>query len=307
MKLKWLAAFICLLLLCSCGNGYGTAENGKTEGGNQAHDNGKLESQGTDTDSSHALPHVLEHEEKEILIGETQPLEGGSEQSERPKSPDNNRRLAGLYPDILALNAPRSSNRIAITFDDGPDRRFTPQVLDILKKHHVKATFFLMGSRVKGHPDITKRIHREGHVIGNHTFWHPKLYAESIGRLVWEVQETDAWIKKTVGYTPKLIRAPYGGLTEENVVELGEMGKSVIGWSVDTQDWRQIHSEEIQRNLMKDLHPGAIVLMHCAGDWSQDLSGMTAALDELLPRLKREGYEMVTVPELIGTSYKQPD
>jgi peptidoglycan/xylan/chitin deacetylase (PgdA/CDA1 family) len=304
--LKYIAVVMSVLLLCSCGEGNGSKDDGKTAQGNHSNARGKLESLGGNTDSP-ALPRPEQIKDvNEIEAGDTEPLEGGTERSERPKSPDSNLKLAQRYPDIIALNAPRSSNRIAITFDDGPDRQYTPQVLDILKKYNVKATFFLMGSRVKGHPDITERIHQEGHAIGNHTFWHPKLYDESVERLVWEVEETDEWIKKTVGYAPKLFRAPYGGLTETNVRKLGEMGKSVIGWSIDTQDWRQIPSEEVQRNLMKDLHPGAIILMHCAGDWSQDLSGMTAALDELLPRLEREGYEMVTVPELIGTSYKLP-
>ncbi len=259
--------------------------------------NGRME-------QSESGPHLLAQEVDEIAIGETPSLAGGTEQDVRDNRPANNRALARMYPNLIALNAPWTTRRIAITFDDGPDRQYTPKVLDILKKHHVKATFFLMGSRVKGHPDVTRRIHQEGHVIGNHTFWHPKLYAESVERLVWEVEQTDDWIKKTVGYTPTLFRAPYGGLDTVYVEKLGELGKTIIGWSVDTQDWRQISSAEVQRNLFKDIHPGAIILMHSAGDWTQDLSGMTEALDELIPRLKKEGYEIVTVPELLGTSFK---
>lgn len=305
LKLKCILLSIFVLLLCSCGHvSNGVTNQGKLEQGVQlfGEETYKLPDGAADTRS-----HERYDDTNEIEIGETPQLEGGSEQAERPKSPENNRTLAKLYPNIIALNAPWATNQIAITFDDGPDRRFTPQVLDILKKHDAKATFFLMGSRVKGHPDITKRIHDEGHVIGNHTFWHPKLYEESLERMVWEIEETNKWIKQTVGYAPRLFRAPYGGLDKIYVEKLGEMGLSVIGWSVDTEDWRQISAEEIKRNLLKDLHPGAIILMHSAGDWTQDLSGMTTALDELLPMLKQKGYELVTVPELLRIPYKLPD
>lgn len=303
LKFKCMLLSLCALLLCSCGQSNGALEREKSGQGVQSLGE---EAYKLPADSIDSPRHEQYEDANEIEIGETPPLEGGPENVERPKSPENNRALAQLYPNIIALNASWSTNQIAITFDDGPDRRFTPQVLDILKKHDVKATFFLMGSRVKGHPDITKRIHNEGHVIGNHTFWHPKLHAESLERMVWEIEETDKSIKQIVGYAPSLFRAPYGGLNTIHVEKLGEMGKGVIGWSVDTEDWKQISSEEVKRNLLKDLHPGAIILMHSAGDWTQDLSGMTKALDELLPILKERGYELVTIPELLHIPYMQP-
>ncbi|MEF2245202.1 polysaccharide deacetylase family protein [Paenibacillus sp. IITD108] len=299
-KFKYIAIVISAVMLCSCGQESGLTKGESPDRGIQPLGERTYELPEGNAGSSHELSDLHEQNETKIEAGKTPRLEGGTEKRERPKSPANNHTLAQLYPDIIALNGPSSSNRIAITFDDGPDRRFTPQVLDILKKHDVKATFFLMGSRVKAHPDVTERIHKEGHAIGNHTFWHPKLYSESVERMVWEVEETDKWINNTVGYIPTLFRAPYGGLDKTYVEKLGEMGKSVIGWSVDTQDWRQISSEEIQHNLLKDLYPGAIILMHCAGDWTQDLSGMTAALDEQLPILKEKGFEFVTVPEVLS-------
>ena len=296
LKFKYLAAVISVLLLCSCGQGTGMTESREPDRSMQPNEERKFEALDRGTSGPLALQHTT-----------TPPLEGGTEKSVRPKSPANNRTLVRLFPNIMALNGPSSPKRVAITFDDGPDRRFTPQVLDILKKHDVKATFFLMGSRVKGLPEITERIHQEGHVIGNHSYWHPKVYAESIERMVWEVEETDKQIQETVGYLPKLFRAPYGGLQRQHVEKLGEMGKSVIGWTVDSLDWKQIPADEVQHNVLKDVHPGAIILMHCAGDWTQDLSGMTTALDELLPKLKEQGYELVTVPELLGTSYEQQE
>lgn len=234
------------------------------------------------------------------VAGNMHALAGGSETTERVLRPISNYELQKKFPNILVLRGSLQKNRIALTFDDGPDRRFTPQVLDVLKKHNVKATFFLMGSRVDGHPDITRRIHQEGHSIGNHTYWHPQLWQESIDRMRWEVTQTDAAIKKVVGYSPKLFRAPYGGLNDQLLMEFGKMNFSVIGWSVDSMDWTQIDSATVQKNVLSNLHPGAVVLMHSGGHWTQDLSGMVQAVDALIPRLKREGAEFVTIPQMFN-------
>lgn len=234
------------------------------------------------------------------VAGNMHALAGGSETTERVLRPISNYQLQKKFPNILVLRGSLQKNRIALTFDDGPDVRFTPQVLDVLKKHNVKATFFLMGSRVDGHPDITRRIHQEGHSIGNHTYWHPKLWQESIDRMRWEVTQTDAAIKKVVGYSPKLFRAPYGGLNDQLLMEFGKMNFSVIGWSVDSMDWTQIDSGTVQKNVLSNLHPGAVVLMHSGGHWTQDLSGMVQAVDALIPRLKREGAEFVTIPQMFN-------
>lgn len=234
-----------------------------------------------------------------------QALAGGSETANRVLKPMENYLLQRKYPNTLVLRGSLQSNQAALTFDDGPDARFTPQVLDVLKKHGVKATFFLMGSRVDGHPEVTRRIHHEGHVIGNHTYWHPKLYQESIGRLRWEVSQTDASIRKITGYSPKLFRAPYGGLNDETVKELQSQNFSVIGWSVDSLDWTQANAETVRKNVLSNMHPGAIILMHSGGHWTQDLSGMVEALDKLIPELKQEGIQFVTIPQLFNIPDKK--
>lgn len=229
-------------------------------------------------------------------------LEGGAEIDVRPKRPSSNQELQRKYPNILVLRGPLDQKKVALTFDDGPDLTFTPQVLDVLKKHGVKATFFLMGARAAALPEMTKRIADEGHVIGNHTYWHPKLYEETLERVHWEVTSTDEAIENIVGYRPKLFRAPYGGLTEPIVEFLGEMGYTIVGWTVDSEDWKQLSAEEVKRNVLDHIHPGAIVLFHSGGHWTQNLGGMVEALDEIIPTLKQQGYEFVTVPELVGVS-----
>lgn len=227
-------------------------------------------------------------------------LAGGSEKTERIVQPMDNYVLQRKYPDILYLQGPADKPVVAITFDDGPDKRFTPQILDVLKKHNVKATFFVMGSRVNGHPEVAKRIVEEGHAIGNHTYWHPQLYKESLYRLKWEVTETDKALKEVVGFEPNLFRPPYGGLTDEIVMELGRMDYKVIGWNVDSLDWKEIGAEEILTNIESNLKPGAIILLHSGGNWDQDLSGGVEALDLLIPKLKKQGIRIITIPELLN-------
>ena len=220
-------------------------------------------------------------------------------------SPDASRPVANhllqrKYPNVLTLHGPTDKRQIALTFDDGPDRRFTPKILDILHRYRVPATFFVLGSRAKALPDAMRRIAAEGHAVGNHSYWHPKLFREPIGRLHWEATQTDEVIRQTVGYRPKMFRAPYGALTEDMVRELARMDYRVVGWSADSQDWRQIPADQVVRNVMRDVRPGAIILFHSGGHWTEDLSGGVQALERLIPTLRSQGYEFVTVPRMLG-------
>lgn len=187
---------------------------------------------------------------------------------------------------------------IALTFDDGPDHRFTPPVLDVLKKYDVKATFFLLGTRVQKYPDMVKRIDKEGHVIGNHTYWHPELTKTSAQNMAWEIEKNEKEMKGITNNVSNLFRAPYGAMNDDLVKKLGDMDYRGVGWSVDSEDWKSLSSKEIRQNILTHVHPGAVILMHSAGHWSQDLSGTAEALDELIPYLQKQGYEFVTVPEL---------
>ncbi|WP_165769118.1 polysaccharide deacetylase family protein [Virgibacillus profundi] len=227
-------------------------------------------------------------------------LAGGSEKNVRQPRPVSNNKLQKEYSNIVVLRGALTENEVALTFDDGPDIRFTPQVLDVLAKHDVKATFFLLGSRAKAHREIVKRIQDEGHAIGNHTYWHPNLSEEDLGRLHWELMETEQVIADITGFKPRLFRSPYGALNEEIVKMLGEEGNTVIGWNVDSLDWKQPGAEIISDNVLSNVGFGSIILMHDGGDWTLDLSGTAQALDEIISKLKEDGTKFVTVPELIG-------
>lgn len=213
--------------------------------------------------------------------------------------------LQTKYPNTIIYKAQTKQKVIALTFDDGPDNRFTPLILDVLKKYDVKATFFLLGTRVHSYPYITKRIYNEGHVIGNHTFWHPKLTNFGAKKMEWEIEKNEKEIISIIGVKSDLFRAPYGAIDEQLVIHLEKMGYRYIGWSVDSEDWKNLSSDEVKRNVLNAIHPGAIVLMHCAGHWTQDLTGTVNALNELIPYLKKKGYTFVTLPELWSIEHGQ--
>lgn len=227
-------------------------------------------------------------------------LADGPESTEREAHPVSNYILQRRYPRLVYLHAGARTNQVALTWDDGPDRRFTPRILDVLKKHNVKGTFFVMGARAKALPDITKRIEREGHAIGNHTYWHPNLSKGNLDNMRWQVNETEKVLQATIGHRSHLFRAPYGNLNEELVKDLGRMNYRVIGWSVDSLDWRQLSADEVERNVLGNVHPGSIVLFHSGGNWNQDLSGGVQALDRIITKLKKDGIQFVTIPEMFN-------
>ncbi|WP_100011781.1 polysaccharide deacetylase family protein [Lentibacillus sediminis] len=206
------------------------------------------------------------------------------------------------YPNIVVLSGSTYDNRVALTFDDGPDIRFTPQVLDVLNNYQVNATFFLMGARAAERPDIVRRIQAEGHAIGNHTYWHPNLTEESLERVHWEVTATEETIEQILGFRPRLFRPPYGFLNREIVELLGDMGNAVILWNVDSLDWMELGTDAITNTVLANTAPGSIILMHDGGDETADLTDTVDALDVIIPRLQAAGMEFVTIPELINIS-----
>ncbi|MBM7663467.1 peptidoglycan/xylan/chitin deacetylase (PgdA/CDA1 family) [Bacillus mesophilus] len=233
------------------------------------------------------------------------PLKGGAE-TERVRNPVSNIVLQQRYPETVVLRGAQNLNTVALTFDDGPDPRFTPQVLDVLKENNVKATFFLMGSRAKAYPDLVKRIIDEGHIIGNHTYWHPNLVKEGdLATLEREVSQTEDALAEQIGYRTKLFRAPYGFLYNELVEKLKELNYSVVGWSVDSLDWQEAPPEQIAYNVISNVHPGAIILMHDGAEWDGDRTNTIKSLRQIIPELKKLGLEFDTVPGLLNIPYRK--
>ena len=161
-----------------------------------------------------------------------------------------------------------------------------------------------MGSRAIAYPEIVKRINNEGHVIGNHTYFHPNLVKEAdIPTLEREVTRTENTLNDIIGYRTSLFRPPYGFLYNELVEKLAEMQYLIIGWSVDSLDWEEDPPEVIASNVLDNVHPGAIILMHDGADWDGDRTNTIAALRQIIPALQKQGYEFVTVPELLNVPY----
>lgn len=226
-------------------------------------------------------------------------LADGPESTERDPHPVSLSMLRQKYPQFMTFSGPSTSKMIALTWDDGPDRRFTPQILDVLKKHNVKGTFFVVGARAAAIPEMIKRMHDEGHVIGNHSYWHPNFGKKGVASMEWEINETDKVIEKITGSRTVLVRPPYGNITEDEVKQLGPMHKHMIGWNVDSLDWRQLPADEVERNVLSNVKPGSIILMHCAGNWNQSLQGGVDALDHIITKLQNDGMKFVTVPEML--------
>ncbi|MDA3128693.1 polysaccharide deacetylase family protein [Aliibacillus thermotolerans] len=188
---------------------------------------------------------------------------------------------------------------VSLTFDDGPDRHYTPQILDILKEKGVKATFFVTGEQVKNHPDIMKRIVEEGHSIGNHTWSHPSLDETFTADVIQEVTSTQQMIEKTVGRASDLFRPPYGAITKSDAIVLHDIGYRVILWSVDTLDWSGKSKEEIIDIVERDISPGGIVLQHNFQSTERVLDGTVEALPTIIDHLRKKGYKFVTVQTLL--------
>ncbi|WP_176706049.1 polysaccharide deacetylase family protein [Paenibacillus hemerocallicola] len=207
--------------------------------------------------------------------------------------------LRAKYPDAFRVSGASKERNIALTFDDGPDERFTPQILDILKAHGVKATFFVLGKKAEAHPAIMKRMVREGHVIGNHSFRHPLFTKITVDQFAQEVEQTEEVLNRLIGYKPKLLRPPYGEIDEEQLQWAKSRGYVIVNWNVDSLDWKNLGEQQVSGNILGHTKAGAIVLQHSAGGDSQDLSGTVKALPGIISKLREQGYGLVTVSELL--------
>ena len=192
-----------------------------------------------------------------------------------------------------------SEKVVALTFDDGPHPVYTPAILDILKKKHVKATFFMIGRRMEQHPDIVRRAVEEGHQIANHTYTHPRnIRADTSSQIVTELEKCEAVIERLTGRRAYLFRPPRG-LMDGTVLSIAqEEGYRTILWTVCADHQDAPTPELMARRVLRHIRPGGIVLAHdgyrCAR-W-KDVKATPLIIDEL----KKQGYRFVTVDELLA-------
>lgn len=200
---------------------------------------------------------------------------------------------------IIRTSENRDLRQVAITFDDGPDKKYTRQILDILKDNNIKATFFCVGVNIIKNPNVLKNIAEEGHVIGNHSWSHKVLTKLSKEDILKEIVRTEKQIEElTGGYTP-IFRPPYGSCNNEMIELAGARGYKCVNWSVDTKDWSGIPTDSIMKKVRKELGPGGIILLHCSGEGSA-MEGTIKVLPEIIGYVRSMGYEFVTVPEMLN-------
>ncbi|MCZ0988920.1 glycosyltransferase [Streptomyces diastatochromogenes] len=194
-------------------------------------------------------------------------------------------------------------HHIVLTFDDGPDPTWTPKVLDILKKHHAHAVFFVTGSMTSRYPDLVRRMVAEGHEVGLHTFDHPDLSYHSTRRIDWELSQNQLALAGAAGIRSSLFRPPYSSSADAMddrswpVTEyVGSRGYLTVVNDTDSEDWRRPGVEEIIRRATPHGGKGAVVLMHDSGG---DRHQTVQALDRFLPRLQQQGYAFQTLTEAL--------
>ena len=199
---------------------------------------------------------------------------------------------------IIRNSPDRESKRVAITFDDGPDGHFTPQILDILKKYHAKATFFILGSVADENREVLKRIDEEGHVVASHSWSHSNFTKISKSKAIDELKRTNDLIKEVIGKSNSLFRLPYGAFNDNVLATVADQGFHNIYWSIDPKDWSGISPNKILKNIEQNIEPGAIILLHSSGS-KKSIPNTVKALPNIIEFLQGQGYEIVTIPELL--------
>nr|WP_294693451.1 polysaccharide deacetylase family protein [uncultured Blautia sp.] len=182
--------------------------------------------------------------------------------------------------------------RIALTFDDGPNARYTPILLDGLKKRNIRASFFLIGENIEGNEDILLQMRRDGHLIGNHTWDHVQLDKIPAEKARLEIEKTNNRIYEASGIYPSYVRPPFGAWIKD--MELSVTMLPVF-WDVDTLDWQSKNIDSILSIAQKQVHDGSIILMHDGYQTSVD-----AAL-KITDLFTEKGYVFVTADQLLLT------
>jgi len=207
--------------------------------------------------------------------------------------PDNRESRGGRQggnDDTTPHTRPPSQKEIALTFDDGPHPVWTPKLLDGLKQRGVKASFFLIGQNIDGNEEIIRRMAKEGHLIGNHSQSHMQLTKENAEMACEQIRNTNQKICEITGKEPSYVRPPYGSWNEELECMIP---MTVVLWDVDPLDWKSQNRDKIVKHVKNHVEDGSIILLHDVYETSVE-----AAL-EIIDTLSREGYNFVTVDELL--------
>lgn len=245
--------------------------------------------------------------------GELLDLEGDPQKGEIDISYDdkslliNNETYITLPLSYVVRKFGKGNKQMLLTFDDGPDPEYTPQILDILKEEKVPATFFVVGINVENNIPLLKRIYDEGHEIGNHTFTHPNIATVGLDRANLEINATRKLIESITGHSTILFRPPYNADSEpetmEEIIPISISKKDhfyTLSESIDPEDWEEgITADSIVTRTIRQKNLGSVILLHDAGG---DRSQTVKALPRIIEYFRNDGYKFITVSELLGVN-----
>jgi len=206
----------------------------------------------------------------------------------------------------------QGSRQIALTYDDGPSDPYTPRLLEVLERHQVKATFFMIGRNVARLPHLARAVAQAGHVIGNHTYSHPNLIFATPAQMRRQLQDCDDVLHQTAGEHSRLFRPPYGGRRPDSLRLARQMQFVPVMWSVTGWDWNPLSATKIEKKVARQIRGGDVILLHDGGhrDAAADRSATITATDHLIRRYRDLGYRFVTIPEMMASAASaelQPD
>jgi peptidoglycan/xylan/chitin deacetylase (PgdA/CDA1 family) len=229
-----------------------------------------------------------------IFVGQILKLYGKNVEPSPPAEPPKEETPPTTAPSVIISNGSVQQKEIALTFDAGSDA-IGIAILDVLKKHNVKATFFLTGSWADKFPSYAKRMAVEGHDIGNHTYSHPDAVNTNTNIFVQDIIKAEEAIKRATGVTPRpYFRFPFGSYNAAALKAVGGAGYPYsIQWTIDTIDWQQPSVDVIISRIQSGASNGDIILMHIGGINTPE------AVDRVIPILKSMGYTLVTLTELL--------
>ena len=202
------------------------------------------------------------------------------------------RTFTGLQP---------QSKLVALTYDDGPNDPHTLRLLDVLARHNVKATFFLIGRFVKQRPDIARELVRAGNAVGNHTFSHPNLIFATAEQTRTELTACKQALNDAVGEHSRLFRPPFGGRRPGTLRIARALGLDPVMWSVTGWDWKAKPADYVERKVRQQVRGGDVILLHDGSHaaFGADRSQTVIATDHLIARYRSEGFEFVTIPQMM--------
>ena len=195
----------------------------------------------------------------------------------------------------------RGARQIALTYDDGPNDPHTLRLLEVLALHRVQATFFLIGRYVRQHPELVREVVQAGHIVGNHTFTHPLLTFKSENEIRQELSDCRIALQDVIGEHSNLFRPPFGGRRPAVLRLARELGLEPVMWSVTGYDWNSPPASVIERKVTRQIRGGDVILLHDGGhkQMGADRSQTVIATDRLISIYGSQGYEFVTIPQMM--------